>query len=169
MLKVLAIMGSPRKGKNNDILLDYMLKGIKKEREDAEVDKLYVSDLVIYPCIACEECTRKPGCILQDEMNHLYKKYDGADIIIITSPMYFNSVSAQLKAVIDRNQAIWSSKYILGQPLIDRKKKRLGYFIFTSGDETGCAGLTAAEPIINLFFKSINAEYVGNYFVKGSR
>ena len=166
-MKVLAIMGSPRKGKNNDVLLDSILASIKNQDITAAIEKLYVSDLAIAPCLACDACTRKTGCIQKDGMDDLYEKFDVADLIIITSPMYFNSISGQLKSIIDRNQAIWSSKYVLNDPLIDKDKVRVGYVIITAGAKEHPYGLSAVTPIMDLFFKSVNTEYWGDYFVNG--
>jgi len=166
-MKVLAIMGSPRKGKNNDRLLNYILEGISRREASGVVEKLYVSDLAIAPCLACDACTRRSGCIQKDSMETLYKKFDEADLIIITSPMYFNSISGQLKAIIDRNQAIWSSKYVLKESIIDKAKRRVGYVLITAGADEHPYGLSAVTPIMDLFFKSINTDYWGNYFVNG--
>ncbi|KAB3532745.1 flavodoxin family protein [Alkaliphilus pronyensis] len=165
MIKVLAIVGSPRKGMNNDILLENFIKGMKDIDTNIEVEKIYAAEVKALPCIACDACTKKLGCILKDSTNEIYEKYNNSDIIIVTSPLYFNSVSAQLKALIDRNQAIWSSKYALNNSMIDRDKKRLGFVICTAGAKEQPYGLSAITPIMDLFFKSINTEYIGNYFV----
>ncbi|AOY75035.1 flavodoxin family protein [Clostridium formicaceticum] len=166
MLKVLAIVGSPRKGKNNDTLVDYMLKGIAYDKKrPVSIEKFYADKMHVASCKACEGCGRKKGCVLKDDMNSLYQKFDEADIVIISSPLYFNSVSSQLKAIIDRNQAIWSSKYILNDSLINKDKRRLGYFICTAGMPDEPNLFDATLPIMELFFKSINTIHEGNFFV----
>ncbi|SCZ10468.1 flavodoxin family protein [Alkaliphilus peptidifermentans] len=165
MLKILAIMGSPRKGKNNEVLLDNMLQGIQDVSQLIEIEKIYAADVGAVPCSACDACTKRLGCIKNDSINDIFEKYNSADIIILTSPIYFNSISAQLKALIDRNQAIWSSKYALKKSLINRDKKRFGYVICTAGAVDQPFGLSAVVPIMDLFFKSINTEYIGNLFV----
>lgn len=166
MLKVLGIVGSPRKGKNNDTLVTHMLKGIEKTCENqAAIEKIYADKLNVQPCKACDGCTRKRGCVLKDDMEKLYEKFDTADIVILSSPLYFNSVSAQLKTIIDRNQAIWSSKYVLNHSLINKEKKRLGYFICTAGMSENPHLFDATLPIMELYFKSINTSHEGNLFV----
>ncbi|AKL96957.1 multimeric flavodoxin WrbA [Clostridium aceticum] len=166
MLKVLAIVGSPRKGKNNDTLVEHMLKGIADYKEvSASIEKLYANKMQIASCTACEGCGRKKGCVIKDDMNSLYTKFDEADIVIISSPLYFCSVSSQLKAIIDRNQAIWSSKYILNDSLINKEKSRLGYFICTAGMPDEPHLFDATLPVMELFFKSINTSHEGNLFV----
>lgn len=166
MLKVLGIVGSPRKGKNNDTLVTHMLKGIEKTCEgQVIIEKFYADRLNIQPCKACDGCTKKRGCVLKDDMNNLYNRFDAADIIILSSPLYFNSISAQLKTIIDRNQAIWSSKYVLNNSLINKEKKRLGYFICTAGMPETPHLFDATLPIMQLYFKSINTSHEGNLFV----
>lgn len=162
-MNVLAIMGSPRKNKNNDTLITHMLKGL--EDPNFNIEKYSVKDLNVKPCIACDACARNLGCIFNDDMSMLYKKFNEADAIIISSPLYFNSVSAQLKSIIDRFQAIWSSKYVLKQSLIDTNKFRAGYFICTAGMPESDELFNATLPIMDLFFKSTNSEYFGNLFV----
>ncbi|SDL07041.1 flavodoxin family protein [Natronincola ferrireducens] len=166
MLRVLAIVGSPRKGKNNDTLVHEMLKGIEETSiEPITIDKLYADRLNISPCKACGGCGRKRGCVLKDDMGEVYEKFDQADIVILSSPLYFNSISAQVKTIIDRNQAIWSSKYILNDSLINKSKKRIGYFICTAGMPEEPHLFDATLPIMELFFKSINTDHEGNLFV----
>ncbi|SET63452.1 NADPH-dependent FMN reductase [Natronincola peptidivorans] len=166
MIKVLAIVGSPRKGKNNDTIVTHMLEGIENTLGlGVFIEKLYADDLAVQPCKACDGCTRVRGCILEDAMRGLYEKFDESDIIIMASPLYFNSISAQLKTIIDRNQAIWSSKYILNNSLINKDKNRLGYFICTAGMPEIPDLFEAAIPIMELYFKSINTGYEGNFFV----
>ncbi|MCC5911012.1 MAG: flavodoxin family protein [Clostridiaceae bacterium] len=166
MLHVLAIVGSPRKGKNNDALVTSMLEGIENHgNSSVSIEKLYADKLAIQSCKACDGCTRKRGCVLKDGMNDIYEKFDKADIIIVSSPLYFNSISGQLKSIIDRNQAIWSSKYILNNSLIDKSKLRLGYFICTAGMPEEPNLFHATFPIMELFFKSVNTNWEGSLLI----
>ncbi|GAB6087700.1 flavodoxin family protein [Alkaliphilus crotonatoxidans] len=164
-MKILAIMGSPRRGKNNDTLLDHLLKGIQSIDNEAEITRLNAAALNINPCTACDACSHQLGCIQRDKMDELLPAFNEADLIIMTSPMYFNSISAQLKSIIDRNQVIWSSKYVHNQSLIEKEKLRLGYMVCTAGAPSHPFGLDGVIPILDLFFKSINTTYHGNFFV----
>lgn len=164
VLNVLVLIGSPRGGKNGDVLVDKIIEGM--DTGSTNIEKLYTKDLSIGPCIACDGCTRQLGCVIKDGMNDMYEKFNKADIVIMGSPLYFNSINAQLKSVIDRCQAIWSSKYVLNNSLINRDKKRLGFFVCTAGVslEDDPELFKATTPILDLFFKSINCEYAGNLF-----
>ncbi|MFZ5965878.1 MAG: flavodoxin family protein [Bacillota bacterium] len=162
-MKALMIMGSPRRKMNSDILLDRVIEGLAIH--GAEVEKIYVKDLKIHPCTACDYCGRTGQCCFQDDMLKLYTAFDKADIIVIASPLYFNSVSSQIKTMIDRCQMFWSSKYTLGKSSIEREKKRKGAFICTAGSKQKDHGFIGAEVVMDLFFKSINTDYQYRLFV----
>lgn len=99
-MKVLAILASPRKGGNSGILADSFLRGASKA--GCEVEKVYLQDLGLAPCMACYACRHKGVCIQEDGGNELLDKVIGADLIVLASPVYFYSVSAQMKIFIDR-------------------------------------------------------------------
>ncbi len=165
MRKVLAILGSPREKGNSQALMEQILKGISSTKGDLEIERISLGKQHIQPCIACNGCQRQPGCVIKDDMNRLYSAFDQADLVVIASPIYFNSVSAQLKSLIDRCQAIWASKYVLKSPLIDRNKLRLGVFIATAGNPDGIAEFEPSKRVIDLFFKAINTYYYQDLFV----
>lgn len=169
-MKVLAILGSPIRKRNSETLTKKVLESLENhfsKDTSLEVDLVSVQNLKISPCVACDRCTRIKGCVFQDDMTYLYKAFNDSDIILFASPLYFNSVSAQAKAIIDRCQAIFSSKYVLKDPMIDRDRKRLGLFISTAGvDMKDDPELFKGTlPVMDLFFRSINTEYLGNLFV----
>ena len=169
-MKVLAILGSPIRKRNSETLLKKVIESLEDhvaEDESVEVDFVSVQNVKISPCVACDRCTRIKGCVFQDDMVHLYKAFNDSDIILFASPLYFNSVSAQAKAIIDRCQAIFSSKYVLKDPMIDRDRKRLGLFLSTAGVDmnTDPELFKGTLPVMDLFFRAINTEYLGNLFV----
>ncbi len=169
-MKVLAILGSPIRKRNSETLVKKVIESLENhisKDELVDIDLVSVQTLKISPCVACDRCTRIKGCVFQDDMVHLYKAFNDSDIILFSSPLYFNSVSAQAKAIIDRCQAIFSSKYALKDPMIDRDRKRLGLFLSTAGvnmdDDPEL--FKGTLPVMDLFFRAINTEYVGNLFV----
>src|SRR3989304_7984942 len=100
IMKVLGIYGSPRKGGNSDQLLDKALEGAKSA--GAEVYRIYARDLKMSGCIECGGCDRTGKCVLEDDMQSVYPLLEEADIIIISSPIFFYGVTAQLKALSAR-------------------------------------------------------------------
>ena len=155
-LKALAILGSPRKNKNTDVLLNKVIEGLMEK--EVQVEKIELKNEKIAHCTGCYACAKTGICFIKDDMSKMYSKFDEADIIIIATPLYFNSVSSITKAMIDRCQAFWASKYVLNKPSIDRNKKRRGLFICTAGSELKREGFIGAEVVIDLFFKAVNTQ-----------
>lgn len=99
-MKTIAIVGSPRKNGNTEILTRHTLKAIAEEGIETELVSL--RDLEIKPCTACETCSKEERCPIEDDLFPLYEKMKAADAIILASPVYFSSATAQIKALMDR-------------------------------------------------------------------
>lgn len=107
MKKVLILSGSPRKGGNSDLLCDEFSKGAMEAGNN--VEKIRVSEKKIAPCNGCYFCREHEGrCALNDDMTELLQKIIDCDVLVLSSPVYFYSVCAQLKTVIDRTVARWT-------------------------------------------------------------
>ena len=107
MKKVLILSGSPRKGGNSDILCDEFAKGALAAGND--VEKIFVAEKKISMCIGCYFCKKNGGrCVFNDDMGDILQKIIDCDVLVLSSPVYFYSISAQLKAVIDRTVARWT-------------------------------------------------------------
>ncbi|MFX1457217.1 MAG: flavodoxin family protein [Promethearchaeota archaeon] len=103
-MKILAISGSPRKKGNTVTLLEEMLRGAAES--GAEIELFSVSGKEIKGCDSCYTCFMKGECHIQDDMQPLYEKMITADGIVFGSPIYFYSMTAQAKAILDRTFAI---------------------------------------------------------------
>jgi multimeric flavodoxin WrbA len=99
-MKVLGVVGSPRKNGNTEILMDEILKTAREAGCDTEI--FLMSEKRVAPCDACASCFDTGFCVVQDDMQELYAMMERADAIVFGSPVYFGSVSAQFKAVMDR-------------------------------------------------------------------
>jgi multimeric flavodoxin WrbA len=159
-LKVLGIMGSPRIKGNTDLLLDEALKGAQSK--GAEIEKITVSNLKISPCREIYQCAKDSTCPLHDDMDDIYKKLLSADVIIVATPIFFYTVSAQLMPLISRCQAFWNRKYVLKNLDVPVKK---GAFIAV-GATRGAKLFDGPKLTINYFFKAINAEYTDELLVR---
>lgn len=165
MKRVLALMGSPRKGKNTDKLLDYLLNGIKEN--NIEVNKIYLKDKEIKDCTGCDYCGKSGNCVNKDDMNEIYSEFDKSDVIILAAPVYFNSVNSMTKTMIDRCQRYWSLKYSLNEKY-KNTEDRVGIFLSTGGAPLEMNQFNGSIYVMDYFFKSINAKYKGNYFVSNT-
>lgn len=122
--KVLILSGSPRKGGNSDLLCDAFLRGAQEAGH--QVEKIFLRDKKVAPCNACYYCTKSGGeCAIQDDMGEILDKMQDADVIVMASPVYFYSIDAQMKAVIDRSVARWTN--------IPNKEF---YYIMTAAEDT---------------------------------
>ena len=151
-MKVLGLMGSPRIGGNTDLLLDEALKGAASG--GAETEKITVDRLKIGACKEIYQCLKDGTCPIKDDMTPLYDKILAADAIIVATPIFFYTVSAQLMALISRCQALWSRKYVLKNLNIPVKR---GAFIGV-GATKGANLFEGPKLTISYFFKAINAE-----------
>ena len=100
-MKAIGIVGSPRKGGNTEILTEHTLKAIAEEGLETELIRL--AGLNISPCNACMLCRKEvEKCSIEDDLQPIYAKMKEADAIILASPVYFGSVTALLKAFLER-------------------------------------------------------------------
>lgn len=120
-MKVLIVSSSPRKEGNSEVLCERFAKGASEAGHD--VEKIMLRDKKIAPCNACYACMETHTCVIKDGMEEVFQKLLEADVILLASPVYFYSVSAQMKAMIDR--------CLVGHKSLAGKKF---YFIVTAAD-----------------------------------
>ena len=99
-MKVLAISSSPRKGGNSDVMCDEFLKGAAESGN--ETQKIRLAEKKIAHCAACYGCAESHVCVYSDDMAEVLYALKTADVIALASPVYFYSVCAQMKTMIDR-------------------------------------------------------------------
>lgn len=130
--KVLILSGSPRKNGNSDILCDEFAKGAKESGH--EVEKIRVAEKKIGYCRGCYACKETGKCVIEDDMAEVLQKMIDADVIVLASPVYFYSIDAQLKALIDRTVARW----------LEVKNKEFYYIVTAADGEREAAETTIA-------------------------
>jgi multimeric flavodoxin WrbA len=161
-MKVLGINGSPRMGGNTDILLDKVLEGA--ESKGAETEKVILNKLKFSPCQECEGVMDDGECVIHDDMHELYRKIKDADALILASPIFFGSLSAQTKMMIDRFQCVWHLKYALNKDTGYKRKRAV--FISVEGSKRNDF-FENAKSIAKNLFATINADYKGELFCSG--
>ena len=153
-MKVLGINASPRIEGNTDLLLDKVLQGAGSKGADTE--KIILNKLKFVPCQECEKVADDGGCLVNDDMQAVYKKIKEADAIVLASPVFFGSLSAQSKMMIDRFQCAWRAKYILKKD--NGYKKIPGAFISVEGSVRKDF-FENSKRVARNFFATINASY----------
>jgi multimeric flavodoxin WrbA len=145
-MRILALVSSPRKQGNTDIIVEEILKGARINGHSTEKIRLYDHDIL--PCIDCRNCKRSElghNCTLSDGMQEIYKKLEAADIIIFGTPIYWYGPTAKMKLLIDRLRPFIASKKLSGKK---------GIIVVPSEEGPDCCG-----PMMQMFQMSF--EYLG--------
>lgn len=158
---IVAVYGSPREGGNTDILMEAFLKPIE---EKEEIRRFYLRNLVLKPCISCGGCDRTGICVFKDDIWNVYESIEQARAFIVSSPIYFASVSAQLKILIDRAQSFWVRKYVLGYE--NSSVLRKGFFISVGAVNTD-KHFKNAKFVVQSHMNTLNIKYSGELFFPG--
>jgi len=157
--KVLGIHGSPCLDGNTAELLEAVLEGARTA--GASTERMDIARMSISPCRECRACDSDMTCVQQhDDMNVIYARIREVDAIVLASPIFFMSVTAQTKAVIDRCQCFWVERFVMKKRAYEGRRRPKGLFV-------SCAGGPKAivfEPAIHVakaFFSAIDYEYAG--------
>jgi multimeric flavodoxin WrbA len=157
-MKVLALNGSPRKGGNTELLLEAALKGVREQGGGVTLYNL--NTMSLRACQHCGGCDDSGLCVIKDDMQLIHKDIRTADRIIVASPVFFFSVSAQTKIVIDRCQSFWSAKYVHKKPVEPGAFGRKGLLLLVGGMKLNDknVGFTCAEAVARAFFRTVNVQ-----------
>lgn len=152
-MKVLGIVCSPRLHGNTEILVQEALKSAKEA--GASIEIFGVAGKIMYPCEACDSCLKSRKCKMDDDMTPLYQKMLEADGIIFGTPVYFWTVSAQAKIIMDRTYPYVRLKSL---------RKKVGAALAV----TRRAGGTSACAVFNNYFTKQRMICAGNAICFGS-
>ena len=130
-IKVLAISTSPRTNGNSDILLRRALEGA--ESAGAQTEYIHLTDYNIGPCTECNACYATGRCRVEDDYQQLLEKLLNTDRLIFATPIFFMTVCAQAKMLIDRGQCLWAHKYVLKKQLFNPERDRRAMVIAVGG------------------------------------
>ncbi len=161
-LKVLGISTSPRIKGNSDLLLRRALTGA--ESTGAQVEYVSLTDYNIGPCVECNSCYTTGRCKVQDDYQQLLTKLLDADRLIFATPVFFMSVCAQAKMLIDRGQCLWANKYILKKQLFTPERDRRAMVIAVGGSKSK-KQFESIRLTMKAYFDSLEIHYVSGLFV----
>lgn len=153
-MKILALVGSPRKGSNTDTLVEQILKGCKIKGHISE--KLYLYDYEISLCIDCRNCKKGDYvCTVNDGMQEIYPKMEEADLIIFGTPVYWYGPTGKMKLLIDRMRPFIANEKLKGKKGV----------VVTPSEE----GPKACGPLLEMFrmsFDYLGMEFAGKVLAK---
>ena len=123
---------SPRRGGNSDTALELArgtIYGPEAQTPPVTMPPVtYLRDHSVLPCISCGHCERHAGeCPLaaRDDSAPLFRALETAPELILSAPIYFYHLPAQLKALMDRSQAVWMLRYVFKRPRPPRRRARV--------------------------------------------
>ncbi len=143
MSNILAIIGSPRKGGNTEILVSTLAEGARAG--GAQVEVIHLGDLHIRECDGCHACRRGRPCSKDDDMRALYPKIAASDVIVFATPVYWYGPTALMKAFIDRFVYFNSE---VNRPMIRGKRAAVAVVLEETREETW-------RPVLEFFARSL--------------
>jgi multimeric flavodoxin WrbA len=126
-------------------------KGVREA--GSELETLSVSKLKIEGCRNCGACGKEGVCAIKDDMSIVYQAFEWAQSIVVSAPIFFYDVPAQGKALIDRSQAFWSRRYVLGQHREGRPGAR--GFLLAVGATKGADLFSPVNLSVRYFFDAL--------------
>jgi len=129
MSDILAIYGSPRRNGNTAALLKHAVQGARDA--GARVEEIVLRDLKISPCLEIYGCRETGRCVIKDDFHKVCDLIAASDGIMLASPIFFYTVSAHTKILMDRCQSLWVKKYWIEKTPFSGQQnaKRKGLFI----------------------------------------
>jgi multimeric flavodoxin WrbA len=156
MVKIIAIYGSPRRDGNSAALLRQAVAGARQA--GAEVEEVFLRDYKISPCLEIYNCRKTGECAIRDDFPKILSKLDASAGIMLTSPIFFYSVSAHTKIFMDRCQSLWVKKYWIEKQAVSMAlQKRKGLFI-SVGATNGKKLFDGAILTVKYFFDVLNTQ-----------
>jgi multimeric flavodoxin WrbA len=157
-MKIIAFSGSPRREGNTELLLAEAIRSAQEQGGDVTTFRLHTMNLK--PCLSCGKCNDTGRCVIEDDMQIIHEAIRSADRIIVASPIFFFSVSAQTKIMIDRCQAFWSMKYVHKKPVQPGPLGRKGLLLLVGGMKKTerNQGFECSEATVRAFFRTVNVQ-----------
>jgi len=165
MAQILAIYGSPRRRGNTATLLKHAVQGAVDA--GAQVDEIILRDLKISPCLEIYACKKEGRCAIKDDFHQVVDQILSAKGLILASPIFFYTVSAHTKILMDRCQSLWVKKYWIDKvPFGQWEPKRKGLFI-SVGATKGKKLFDGTLLTVKYFFDVLDTELYRSLLYRG--
>ena len=161
-MKILGISTSPRLQSNSDMLLRRALAGA--EAAGAKTVYVRLSDYTIGPCLACNACMATGYCRVADDYPQLLSEILEADRLVFATPVFFMSVCAQAKMLIDRGQCLWAYAHVARKQLFSTERDRRAMVIAVAGSKSK-RQFDSVRLTMKSYFDAIQVRYAFNLFV----
>jgi len=163
--KIVAIYGSPRRNGNTATLLRYAVQGARDS--DVQVEEIVLRDLKISPCLEIYGCKKTGECAIKDDFQKVRNQILESQGLILASPIFFYTVSAHTKILMDRFQSLWVKKYWIDKtPKNQRMIERKGLFIAV-GATQGKKLFDGTLLTVKYFFDVLDMELFRSLLYRG--
>lgn len=162
-MKLLTLLGSPKPKGNTAAVLQVVEDYFKESGHN--VDRVNIAEKDIHGCIACLNCKKvedEAGCVFKDDMVEVVDKMVDADVILFASPIYFWSVTSQMKAVIDRCFALYTNYH---KPEHNSLLKGKGIALLTTGGGVYDGNAELIGTAFKNFSKALMMRNTGELFI----
>lgn len=165
MKNVVALYGSPRRKGNTALLLREAVQGAREE--GAEVEEVVLRDLKMSPCLEIYECKNSGRCAIQDDFQKIYDSILASQAVILASPIFFYTVSAHTKILMDRCQSLWVRKHWLKENSSGQSRSgRKGLFI-SVGATKGKKLFDGTLLTVRYYFEAIDCDLWKSLLYRG--
>ena len=165
MIEIAAVFGSPRRKGNTSTLLNHAIAGARDA--GAEVTEIVLRDLKMSPCLEIYGCKKVGRCVINDDYGVIEGLLQRIDGLMLASPIFFYTVSAHTKILMDRCNSLWVKKYwIEKQPFGQKSYPRKGLFI-SVGSTKGKRLFDGALLSVNYFMDALDMELWKSLLFRG--
>jgi multimeric flavodoxin WrbA len=165
MPQIVAIYGSPRRRGNTATLLKHAVQGAVDA--GAQVNEIVLRDLKMSPCLEIYACKKDGRCAIKDDFHQVVDQILSAKGLILASPIFFYTVSAHTKILMDRCQSLWVKKYWIDKvPFGQWEPKRKGLFI-SVGATKGKKLFDGTLLTVKYFFDVLDMELFRSLLYRG--
>lgn len=155
MNPILAIYGSPRRRGNTSLLLQNAVAGAREA--GFQVDELVLRDLNMSPCLEIYGCKKTGRCVIQDAFQDVYDQLLSCEAVMLASPIFFYTVSAHTKILMDRCQSLWVKKYWINKLSYGPESLHKKGLFISLGATKGKKLFAGALLTVRYFFDTFNA------------
>ena len=159
-MKTLVFFGAAREKGHTRAMVDLFLEHLDGEKEIIDAYRTEVA-----PCKDCRYCWHKKGCSIKDGMQDIYRKIEEADNIVLASPMYFHSITGELKSLIDRLQVYWAGHVRNDMPDHFIKK---GAILMVGGAPSFENQFLGGELVFKKLLNDLSTEFLGEVCLPNS-
>ena len=156
MKRVVAIYGSPRRKGNTALLLQEAVRGAREQ--GAEVEEIVLRDLKMSPCLEIYGCKNSGRCAIQDDFQKVYESILASQAVMLASPIFFYSVSAHTKILMDRCQSLWVKKHWLKETSSGQSPSRRKGLFVSVGATRGKKLFDGTLLTVRYYFEAIDCE-----------